>query len=145
MGGLSVLGQIAWGGVLLILCTVVHLFVVSRVLEILGPRQAARPVRRPVRDFLWLCLAVMAPVFSHTLQVYIWSFVLLYVGAIEGYEAAIYFGMVSYTTLGYGDITLEPGFRLLGAMSSVTGIIMFGITTAFLVNVLGRSLARRQG
>ena len=143
MDGLSVLGQIAWGSVLLILCTVVHLFVVSKVLEILGPRQAERQAGRPVRDFLWLCLAVMAPVFSHTLQVYIWSFFLLYIGAIQGYEVAIYFGMVSYTTLGYGDITLEPGFRLLGAMSSVTGIIMFGITTAFLVNVLGRSLARR--
>lgn len=72
----------------------------------------------------------MAPVLSHTLHVYLWSVWLLWIGALQAYEAAIYYVIVSYTTLGYGDFTLGPDFRILGAMSAVTGIIMFALTTA---------------
>ncbi|MFO8027675.1 MAG: ion channel [Opitutales bacterium] len=140
---MSVLAQISVGSLLLVLCTIIHLGVVSRVLAVFRRHRPDMAENRPMRDFFWLCLGVLAPLFSHTVQLYLWSFALFQIGALRGHESSIYFVLVSYTTLGYGDIILDPGFRILGAMSSVTGIIMFGITTAFLVAILGRGFLQR--
>jgi hypothetical protein len=75
---------------------------------------------------------------SHTIHVYLGAFVIWLVGALPGYEAPIYYALVTYTTVGYGDVVLDPAFRIMGAMISVTGIVMFGATTAFLVGLFGR-------
>jgi len=49
------------------------------------------------------------------------------------FPESIYFSLVTYAALGYGDVVLGEHFRIFGAMESVTGLLMFGITTAFLV------------
>ena len=54
-------------------------------------------------------------------------------GAIQQFEEAFYFSMVTYTTLGYGDVTLEPPFRVLSSFEAAAGVIMFGWTTALIV------------
>lgn len=48
----------------------------------------------------------------------------------EPFETIVYFSIVTYTTLGYGDIVLDPPHRMFAAICSVNGIIMFGWTTA---------------
>lgn len=75
---------------------------------------------------------------SHTLHIYLWAISLWLLGALGGYEEPIYFTLVTYTTVGYGDTTLGPTFRIYGAMASVTGILAFGLTTAFLVGLFPR-------
>jgi hypothetical protein len=40
--------------------------------------------------------------------------------------------MVSFTTLGYGDIVLGEGWRLLASFEAANGIILFGWTTALI-------------
>ena len=63
-----------------------------------------------------------------------WGAVYLALGAIDGLEPAMYFSMVTYTTLGYGDVVLEGQWRLLGSFEAANGIIMFGWTTALIVS-----------
>lgn len=53
--------------------------------------------------------------------------------AIASLEDAIYFALVTSTTLGYGDITLGSRWRLFGAMAAVNGLLTFGLSTAFLI------------
>lgn len=77
---------------------------------------------------------------SHTLQIWAVAVSLLGVGALSSLSDALYFSLVTYTTLGYGDLTLTEDFRIFGAMSSVTGLLNFGISTAVLVAVLTRIL-----
>ncbi len=62
-----------------------------------------------------------------------WSVPYLWVDAIEGIEKTIYFSMVTYTTLGYGDVTLLEQWRLLASFEAANGIIMFGWTTAIVM------------
>lgn len=45
----------------------------------------------------------------------------------------LYFSTVTYTTLGFGDVVMEPGWRLLSSFQAANGIIMFGWTTALIV------------
>jgi hypothetical protein len=41
------------------------------------------------------------------------------------HEQAFYFSTVTYTTLGYGDVVMEGGWRLLATFEAANGIIMF--------------------
>ena len=66
----------------------------------------------------------------------LWASVYVYAGVIEGFEQAMYFSVVTYTTLGYGDITLESYWRLLGSFQAANGIIIFGWSTAIIVTAV---------
>lgn len=84
-------------------------------------------------------------VLAHTLQVWLWALTLLYLEAQSDLRSAIYFSLVTYTTLGYGDVVLSPEFAVFGAFASVTGLLTFGISTAFVVGVVARVLPRSFG
>jgi len=135
---MPVLLQITIGTILLVICALLHILITSRVIRALqhhiGPD--AHPLLRG--NFVLTALVFSVFLASHTLHLYIWAFTLLALGALPGYEAAIYFSLVTYTTVGYGDLTLGEEFRILGAMASVTGILLFGFTTAFLVSFFAR-------
>ena len=53
-------------------------------------------------------------------------------------EQALYFSITSFTTLGFGDVVLEPGWRLLAGMTATHGLLLFGLSTAFLVEVFNQ-------
>jgi len=72
-----------------------------------------------------------------------WAAVYLAVGAIPDLETALYFSTVTFTTLGYGDITLDAGWRLLASFQAANGTIMFGWSTAIVMAVIHRMAAER--
>jgi hypothetical protein len=63
----------------------------------------------------------------------IWGGFYVWFGAIEQFEEAVYFSIVTYTTLGYGDITLNAEWRLLSSLEAASGIIYFGWSTAIVI------------
>jgi voltage-gated potassium channel Kch len=67
-----------------------------------------------------------------------WAAAYLTLGAISGLEPALYFSVVTFTTVGYGDVVLTPEWRLLGSFEAVNGIIMFGWSTALVIAVVQR-------
>jgi hypothetical protein len=68
----------------------------------------------------------------------IWlAFVLDISGAVADISAAIYSSAGSYTTSG-SDIVLPPQWRLLGPFEAVDGMLMFGVSTAFIFAVVNR-------
>lgn len=66
-------------------------------------------------------------------EVSLWAATYLLLKAIQGVEQALYFSMVSFTTLGYGDVVLDGPWRLLSSFEAANGIIMFGWTTAIVI------------
>jgi hypothetical protein len=66
----------------------------------------------------------------------VWSAFYIAVGAMSDVNEALYFSLVTFTTLGYGDVTLGSEWRLLGAFQAANGIIIFGWTTAVIVALL---------
>lgn len=75
---------------------------------------------------------------SHSVGVWFWAFMFTLLGAIDGLEPAVYFSLVTFTTLGYGDITLDENWRLLSALCAANGLLLFGFSTAFLVELMRR-------
>jgi hypothetical protein len=77
----------------------------------------------------------------HALQIGIWAvaYVMLTpVGELQTLEEAVYFSFVTFSTLGYGDITLSEGWRLLSGIEALNGILLVGWTTALLFAVVQR-------
>nr|WP_286193570.1 potassium channel family protein [Tropicibacter sp. R16_0] len=77
-------------------------------------------------------------VLAHTIQVWMWAGVWVLWDVMPDWNSAIYFSLVTYTTLGYGDIVLGPELRIFAAFASVTGLLAFGLSTAYLVAMMTR-------
>jgi hypothetical protein len=55
----------------------------------------------------------------------------------------VYFAFVNYTTLGYGDIVPVRDWQLLGPMTAMNGVLLFGWSTAVLFEVLRKAMMHR--
>ena len=78
----------------------------------------------------------------------IWAAVYTSLGSLEDFEVALYFSIVSYTTLRFGDVVLDEHWRLLSSFEAANGVIMFGWTTAIIIagiKEVSRSLAKLRG
>jgi hypothetical protein len=80
----------------------------------------------------------------HFIEIALWAF--FYYGAvgIPDMETALYFSAVTYTTVGYGDIVLPSGWRLVAGAEALTGILMVGWTSALIFFVLIRVRLQRE-
>jgi hypothetical protein len=72
----------------------------------------------------------------HSLEISLWAEFYLSRRFFPDRETAYYFSLTSYTTLGFGDIVLRPPWRILSGWEAMTGVLMFGWSTATLVTFL---------
>lgn len=84
-----------------------------------------------------------------TAGVWIWAATFYSLGALKTLEESVYFALVSYTTLGFGDVILPHEWRILSGMAGANGFLNFGLLTALMVEALrhvrlGQHEARRQ-
>jgi len=71
----------------------------------------------------------------HLVQAAIWALVYMFLPGItefETFEKSIYFSLVTFTTLGYGEITISSGNRILAGLEAINGITLIGWSTAFM-------------
>jgi hypothetical protein len=69
--------------------------------------------------------------------------VLVLCGEFKEFTNAYYHSAVNYATLGYGDLLLTPGWRLLGPLEATNGALMFGVSAAMVFAVIQRVLQAR--
>ena len=127
--------QITIGSALLLLTVIVHSAFTLMAVSALGGGRLQRMNRRWMRTTAIASL-VLLMFFATLLHASAWAATYVVVDAIQGFEEALYFSMVTFTTLGYGDITLADNWRLLAAFEAANGSIMFGWTTAIVVAVI---------
>ena len=92
-------------------------------------------VRR--RGGFLLCLFVSI-VLLHLIQITLWAVVFWRARELPNLETAVYFSLVTYTTIGFGDVVLGPGWRVLAGIEGLTGIVLVGWSTAFVFAVVNR-------
>ncbi|TMJ52370.1 MAG: two pore domain potassium channel family protein [Alphaproteobacteria bacterium] len=79
---------------------------------------------------------------AHTTEVFVWSVAYAIVNAAPDNANLVYFAFVNYTTLGYGDVTPLAKWRLLGPMTAMNGVLMFGWSTALIFEVLIKAIGK---
>ena len=141
---MSLIGQRLWGTALLSLCALVHVAMMAISIPLLIRAAKAVEAKFPKLKFMYLsALGFALIVFAHTVQAWIWAVFLVGFGAFFDLATALYFSLVTYTTLGYGDFVLGPDIRILASFAAVTGLLTFGLSTAFLVGLIDRILPKQ--
>jgi len=72
----------------------------------------------------------------HVLEACIWAVFYCWHQLFPNAETALYFSLGSYTTIGYGDVVLPEKWRLLGTLEGITGVLLCGLSTAFIFAVV---------
>jgi hypothetical protein len=103
-------------------------------------REHIWPVRRagPFRFVVLLVGMTLWLLASMTVAVWLWAFCLLWLDIFHDIETSVYFSLISFTTLGFGDIVLGKDWRILSGLMAANGLMIFGLTTAVLVDFLSR-------
>jgi len=97
------------------------------LLENLGPKHTGK---------LLLLVCFFALMSAHVPQAVVWGLFLRWKELLPSITEGVYFTAVSITTLGYGDILLKDPWRYIGTLIAITGVLMFGCSTAFLFVIL---------
>ena len=77
---------------------------------------------------VWMFLAI-------AIEAGLWALLYLFnplITKLPDLETAFYFSMVTFTTLGFGDVVLTGQWRTLASIQAANGVIIFGWTTALI-------------
>jgi voltage-gated potassium channel len=130
------------GAALVLITVIIHAAGTTWWLGVVGRRYANEDdVFHPDNALKVLTGTVLILLALHTLEIIVWAYaylLLLPPGELGSFEEAVYFSFVTFTTLGYGDITLIQNWRLLSGIEALNGIMLVGWTTAMLFAVVQR-------
>ena len=127
-------------GLLLLAATVaIHALVLTALLEFVKKRRNTLTPRFAVHARLLIGIAAVTVV-AHLGEIALWAAFFVWKEALPTFELSFYFSAVTYATIGYGDVVLPEGWRLLAAMEGLTGILMCGWSAAFYFAVVSRLL-----
>jgi Ion channel len=79
---------------------------------------------------------------AHASEVIVWALAYAAMDAAPAGADVVYFAFVNYTTLGYGDVVPVERWRLIGPMTAMNGMLVFGWSTAVIFEVLRRTMTR---
>lgn len=97
---------------------------------------------KPLHSMRVLSLTVLVLLLLHVIEIEVWAMAYLYFlpeDQLGTAEEAAYFSFVTFTTLGFGDITLPYPIRIMSGIEAINGIMLGGWSTALLFAVVQRT------
>jgi len=89
--------------------------------------------RRPRLHFIVaMAITALAAAALHSFEASLWAGLYLWLGALPDGLTAMLYSLGAITSYGHAGVYLEDRWRLLGAIEAMNGLILFGLTTAFL-------------
>jgi hypothetical protein len=72
----------------------------------------------------------------HGMEATVWAAAYWWLGAVNLPGEAILYSVDSISTRGASGLMLEPHWRMMGALEATDGILLFGISTAYIFTVM---------
>lgn len=124
-------------GIVLITITIfIHSMVTKFAIQLAKRAKNSKPEHVNEVSEIWVAMLVLIMFFASLLESSVWAGVYLLIDAIPTFEKALYFSIVTFTTLGYGDVILPEQWNLLASIEAAIGIIVFGWSTAIVMAVV---------
>ena len=95
----------------------------------------------PMRITVRVMALVLAMLQLHLCEIAIWAAVYRVEGCFGDLRTSLYFSLISYATVGYGDVLLKEQYRMLGGIEALAGVMMMSWSTAILIAYLQRVYA----
>ena len=122
----------------------IHAIVMTTVLWVVRVADERPTSRQSLRLVAVMIATVSVLMAAHIAEVAVWALAYRIVGAAAPGTNFIYFAFVNYTTLGYGDVTPIERWHLLGPMTAMNGVLLFGWSTAVIFSVLRSTMIANQ-
>ena len=139
-------GNWAWSLPLILITVIFHViglvFINERV--ILAKRFLARQRSFLVGLSIVLGAATMVAIILHAAEAAIWAAVYQALGALPDSKSAVLYSLSAMTTYGHEHFDLANHWQLMGSLEALNGMMLFGLTTAFLYGMIRELLAARQ-
>lgn len=94
-----------------------------------------RPPHRP-KLILVVMASALVVLAMMVMSVWLWALTFHLLHIFSSFEEAMYFTLVTFTTLGYGDVVLPREWRILGGMAAANGLLSFGLMNALMIESL---------
>ena len=121
----------------------IHAIVMAAVLWVVRIADERTTSRQSLRLVAVMIATVSVLMAAHIAEVAVWALAYRIVGAAPPGTDFIYFAFVNYTTLGYGDVTPIERWNLLGPMTAMNGVLLFGWSTAVIFAVLRAAMGNQ--
>jgi hypothetical protein len=118
-------------------CVVIHVGGIALFAQyLLGRFPQLEGLTTISRQALLLIVAFALLISLHLIETAIWATFYYLNSLFETYETALYFSLGTYSTIGYGDVVLPGHWRLLGGIEGISGVLLCGLSAAFIFAVV---------
>ena len=130
-------GDWAWGVPLILANILIHVVGLNLISALVLGDYASKLRKHFVSiDFIMVVGATsMLIVLLHGIESVTWGTAYLVLGALNDYKAAMLYSLGAMTTYGHARVHLNSRWELLGTMEALQGMLLFGLTTAFLFSI----------
>lgn len=129
------LSQLILATAMVLLIGLIHLVGLAMLTRVLrSSSKGFRSVR--ILPLTILLEAIVGIIAIHTVEIWLYAALYLSLGAFSHFEEALYFSTVTYASIGFGDVLMTHEWRILSAIEGAAGVIMLGLSTAYLVSLL---------
>jgi len=133
------LRQFLLGGAVSICNIAIHAVVMTVVVWVARTAATRELLLQGARLTAVMICTVSVLMIAHVLEVIVWSLAYAMVDLAPTGADLLYFAFVNFTTLGYGDLTPVDRWRLIGPITAMNGVLLFGWSTAVIFEVLRRT------
>src|SRR5690349_11144104 len=79
----------------------------------------------------------------HLIEASLWAAFYYFRGLFADFETSLYFSLVTFGTMGFGDVVLPQRWRLLSGIEGISGVLLCGLSGAFIFAVINALFQRR--
>ena len=129
--------EFAIAALILTICGTIHVSGLLIMVEWLISHQNWIQRKVTFRSYTPMFIGVFGAIAAlHVLEAFVWA--AFYYGnqLFDDLETSLYFSLGTYTTIGYGDVVLPQRWRLLGAVEGISGVLLCGLSTAFIFAIV---------
>jgi hypothetical protein len=127
-----------WGLPLVVTTVIVHVIglglIHARVVDVLGRLRSRRGYLGAF--VLVVGISTLLAIALHTVEAAMWAAAYDLLGAMPDRRLAMLYSLGAMTTFGHPSLTVEPAWQLMGGIEALNGLLLFGLTTAFLFAIV---------
>ena len=130
----------AWGLPLIVLTTVIHVLGLGFINEKVASTLQRRMDHRRFTSLFAVAMSVVVLLVTvlHAFEAALWAAAYVLLGARPDPKSAMLYSLSALTSYGHANVFLERHWQMMGALESLNGMLLFGLTTAFLFSMIQR-------
>lgn len=122
---------------MLAVCVVIHVVGIVSLGEQIIRRREQIEARIGLFSGAFLLISIFSFLITlHVGEAAIWAVFYDRAELFKDFETSLYFSLKSYSTVGYGDVLLPQNWRLLGTIEGISGVLLCGLSAAFLFAIV---------